>query len=161
MFYCTITGQYIQEGTAFEINGIQYPSNWLNLSTPEDKSNLGLEEVVTTNARGDDKYYWVSESLVGAELTYINTPKQLHTDANGTVGLVSTCTEQVNSTAYSMLLPTDWMVIRKVERGVDIPEDVANTRLKIISECTRLRDEIANVQDVESLINVMNSQNWA
>jgi hypothetical protein len=32
MFYSTTTNTYIQEGTAFEINGIQYPQNWLNLS---------------------------------------------------------------------------------------------------------------------------------
>lgn len=160
MFYCTTTGQYIQENTPFTIDGVQYPPNWLNLATPEEKSNLGLEEVVATNERKDDKYYWVSETLNGPELTYINTPKQLHTDANGTIGLVTTCSEQINTTAYSLMLPTDWMIIRKTERGVDVPEEVANNRLAIIAECGRLLQEISSVTTVDDLVVVMNSQNW-
>ena len=57
MFYSSTDGQYIQEGSAFEIAGTQYPSNWLNLSTPEDKSAIGLEEVVATNSPANDKFY--------------------------------------------------------------------------------------------------------
>lgn len=160
MFYYPPTGQYIQLNTPFTINGVQYPANWLNLSTPEEKSELGLEEVVYLNTPADSRYYWVSETLSGAEITYINTPKDLQDGANGATGLISSCTQQVNSTAYTLLLPTDWMVIRKYERDVNIPEDVATLRASIVDECTRLRTEIENVTDVESLISVMNSQNW-
>lgn len=160
MFYCTISGQYIQEGTAFEINGIQYPSNWLNLSTPEEKSSLGLEEVIATNERGDDKYYWVSETLNGPELTYTNTPKELKDGANNSVGLITSCTNQILDTAYKLLLPTDWMVIRKVERNVDIPADTTTYREAVITESTRLTTAIGKVKTVEKLIDVMNSQNW-
>ena len=160
MFYCTSTGQYIQENTAFTLIGIQYPSNWLNYATTEEKSAIGLEEVIATNSKGDDRYYWVSETLNGPELTYINTPKQLHNDANGTVGLVTTCSDQINTTAYTLMLPTDWMIIRKSERGIDVPENVANNRLAIIAECGRLLDAINNITTVEELIDVMNSQNW-
>ena len=108
MFYCTQNQQYIQEGTAFEINGIQYPSNWLNLSTPEEKAALGLEEVVATNSPANDQYYWVSQTLDQATLTYTNTPKDL-------TQVKVTALNQVNSTAYSILLPTDWMVVKAAE----------------------------------------------
>lgn len=160
MFYCNTTGQYIQEGTAFEINGIQYPSNWLNLSTPEEKTALGLEEVIATNTKGDDRYYWVSETLTGPELTYTNTPKELKDGANNSVGLITTCTNQILDTAYKLMLPTDWMVIRKAERGVEIPAETTTYREGVIAESTRLTTEIGKVKTVEKLIEAMNSQNW-
>jgi hypothetical protein len=161
MFYCNTTGQYIQEGTAFEINGIQYPANWLNHASPEEKSAIGLEEVIATNARGDDRYYWVSETFNGPDLTFINTPKELKDDpANNGIGLITTCTNQIIDTSYKLMLPTDWMIIRKTERGVDVPSDVSNTRIAIITECNRLIDSLANTANVEMLITVMNSQNW-
>jgi len=74
MFYRAESDQYIQEGVPFEIDETQYPANWLNLSTPEEKAELGLQEVITVGERKDDRYYWVSEKLEGAELIITSTP---------------------------------------------------------------------------------------
>ena len=51
-------------------------------------------------------------------------------------------------------------MIRKVERNVDIPIDVASKRVAIVAESERLETAIANVDSVEALIEVMNSQDW-
>lgn len=75
MFYHPASNQHIREGNPFTIDGVQYPSNWLNLSTPEQKTALGLVEVTTVGTREDDRYFYVSEELVGAERRIINTPK--------------------------------------------------------------------------------------
>ena len=116
MFYSTTTQTYIQEGTAFEIDGVQYPANWLNLSTPEEKLAIGLEEVIATNQPANQQFYWVSETLNQAQLTYINTPKDF-----------TPCQEQLVSqtkqTAYTILFPTDWMVVKAFEVGTPIPEN--------------------------------------
>ena len=77
MFYATKQNKYIVEGTSFELDGVQYPAVWLNQATAEQKAALGLQEVIATDSPKDDRFYWVSEQLNGAELTYINTPKQL------------------------------------------------------------------------------------
>jgi hypothetical protein len=41
------------------------------------KAELGLEEVVATNTPANPKFYYVNTELNGAELTYVNTPKDL------------------------------------------------------------------------------------
>lgn len=148
MFYCTSTQQYIQEGSPFEINGTQYPSNWLNLSSPQDKLSIGLEEVIATNSPANDKFYWVSSSLNGADLTYTNTPKDL--DACKAM-LIS----QVKATAGSMLSATDWKIIRAAETGVAASSEVLAERAAIrtasndnetaINACTSV-DELAVLQ---------------
>ena len=75
MFYSTTTNTYINEGHPFSIGDIQYPANWLNLSSASDKEQAGLVEVVTVGERADDRYNWVSETLSGNIRTITNIPK--------------------------------------------------------------------------------------
>jgi hypothetical protein len=114
MFYSLTDGQYIQPGNQFNIGGVEYPSNWLNLSTPEEKAAIGLKDVVATNSPANDQYYWVSTELNKATLTYVNTPKELASVKTATVS-------QINAIAYFILLPTDWMVVKAFETSTAIP----------------------------------------
>jgi hypothetical protein len=77
-----------------------------------------------------------------------------------TKGLKSQWIAQVKDTAGKMLSATDWVVIRKAERAVDIPADVVAKRAAIIAEADRLEAAIAACADVESLISVVSAQNW-
>lgn len=153
MFYCTQNQQYIQEGTAFEVNGVQYPANWLNLSTPEQKAELGLEEVVATNSPADQTYYWVSETLNGPSLTYTNTPKDL-------TMVKTTAINQVNSTAYSILLPTDWMVVKSVETSTPISPSWNSWRQSIRTTATSTVNAIEGATNVDEVATVMGSIAW-
>ena len=75
-------------------------------------------------------------------------------------GLKTSMTEQVKRTANSLLANTDWMVIRKAERDVDIPSATATYRAAVLTECARLETAIANAADVDALAAVMAAQNW-
>lgn len=46
MFYHPETQTKIPEGTAFELSGTQYPQNWLNLSSSQDKIDHGIFELI-------------------------------------------------------------------------------------------------------------------
>ena len=144
MFYSTTTNTYIQEGTAFEINGIQYPQNWLNLSTPQEKAEIGLEEVIATNSPANQQYYWVSQELNGATLTYINNPKDLDTCKTNAVS-------QLKTTAYSILLPTDWMVVKSVETSTPIPSDWNTWRASIRTTCENAITAVNACTNVDEL----------
>ena len=144
MFYSTTTNTYIQEGTAFEINGIQYPQNWLNLSTPQEKAEIGLEEVIATNNPANQQYYWVSQELNGATLTYINNPKDLDTCKTNAVS-------QLRTTAYTMLLPTDWMVVKSVETSTPIPSDWNTWRASIRTTCENAITAVNACTNVDEL----------
>ena len=144
MFYSTTTNTYIQEGTAFEINGIQYPQNWLNLSTPQEKAEIGLEEVIATNSPANQQYYWVSQELNGATLTYINNPKYLDTCKTNAVS-------QLRTTAYTMLLPTDWMVVKSVETSTPIPTDWNTWRASIRTTCENAITAVNACTNVDEL----------
>jgi hypothetical protein len=104
----------VPAGTAFELDSIQYPANWCNLSSPEEKAAIGMVDVVY-GQYPNDIYYWVSQNApvytgTIVEINYTATPKDL-----------AQCqTQAVNATnaaAYSILLPTDWMVVKAIETG--------------------------------------------
>lgn len=151
MFYHASTDQYIREGVPFEIDDISYPANWLNLSTPEDKEALGLEEVITVGERKDDRYYWVSESLQGAELIITNTPKDFD-------GVQAQALNSLNQQAYSLLFPSDWMITRKAETGVDLQPEWSLYRDKIRIEVLVVRSSITNATTVDEIAAI--TPNW-
>ena len=154
MFYSTTDGQYIQEGTQFTIDGVEYPSNWLNLSTPEEKEAIGLEEVIATNSPANDQYYWVSTELNEATLTYVNTPKDLDT-------VKSNATSQINQTAYSILLPSDWMVVKSVETGNPVAPEWNTWRQSIRTTADTTRLSVAEATDVDEVQTIMGNITWS
>ena len=153
MFYASKEKKYINEGVAFELNGVQYPANWLNLSSAEEKAQIGLEEVVTTNARGDDKFYWVSEELNGATLTYVNTPKDL-------VQLKEQQSAQVKQAAYSLLLPSDWRVVKAVETQTRIADDWNQYRADVRAAADAAAFAIDSSATIEELIAAVDAIVW-
>ena len=150
-----LNGNRLSEGVAFtDANGTQYPANWLNLSTEEEKNAVGITWV-TDPVRADDRFYWNGD---------INTPKvlddKLEEDGSTTKGLKSNFIAQVKDTAGKLLAQTDWMVIRKAERNVEIPAEIALKRTQIVTEANRLETDIKASTTVEGLIEVLNGQNW-
>ena len=153
MFYSTTTNTYINEGQAFTIGDVQYPSNWLNLSTPEEKQAIGLEEVVATNQPANDQYYWVSQELNGAPFTYINTPKNL-TDVK------ANAFNTVNTTAYSILQPSDWMVVKATETSTPINPDWNTYRANVRAVADQTRTAVTAAQNVDAVATIMGAIVW-
>ena len=153
MWYSTTDGQYIYAGNQFTIDGVEYPANWLNLSTAEEKAAIGLEEVIATNSPANDQYYWVSTELNEATLTYVNTPKDLDTVKSNSIA-------QINQTAYSMLLPSDWMVVKSVETGTQVPAEWNTWRQSIRTTADTSRTAVAEATDVDEVQTIMGSITW-
>lgn len=142
--YYKAPNQYITEGNSFEIDGIQYPSNWLNLSTAQDKLDAGLVEVTNANEPEDDRFYWVSSSLEGSVRTYTNTPKDLNTLKTQWIAVI-------NNTAYTLLQPSDWMVVKAQETGTAMSEDWKTYRAAVRTTADSSRAAITAATDVPAL----------
>lgn len=103
----------------------------------------GAKEVVEGEQK-DQRFYWVtfdSYQVTGDVVTrtYVNTPKALedmtNEDGSITKGLKSQWIEQNKQSTNGLLGYTDWMVIRKAERNIDIPSDIAAERIRLVAEC--------------------------
>jgi len=161
----------------FSHNGINYPANWLRLSTSQEKSAIGItEQPDTPETPYDQRFYWSpnnpkllndrEESDEDGNPLYVKvydaeTESMVDSEERlVTKGLKSQWVAQVKDTAGKMLALTDWMVTRKFERNIDIPTATATYRAAIVSECNRLETAIAACANVEALIAVVSAQNW-
>jgi len=151
MFYRAESDQYIQEGTEFTIDDVQYPPNWLNLSTPEEKAAIELEEVITVGERKDDRYYWVSEKLEGAELIITSMPKDFDT-------VLKYAQNALDQQAYSLLFTSDWMITRKAETGTDLAPEWSTYRDNVRLEVIVVRGQLNNAKTVDEIAAIV--PNW-
>ena len=175
-----LNGKTLPIDRGFTHNDIQYPRNWLRLSTQEDKDALGITWEADP-VRHDDKYYWNGEldnpkaledvDAVDKDGVPLYVQRLDETDPDNPVmvntserlvthGLKHTMINQVKHKAGTMLAQTDWYVTRKMERDVAIPTEVIAERAHVVAESDRLEVAIAACADVETLIEVMNNQNW-
>jgi len=128
--------------------------------------------------RPDDRYYWVTENengsfskiakeledreevdqdgnpmyvkvlgMVDGKPAMVNSAERLVTK-----GLKSTTIAQIKQTAGLILSQTDWMVIRKFERSIDIPADTATYRAAVVAKTAELESAISAVTSVEELM---------
>jgi hypothetical protein len=173
----SLNGQRLPEGVPFEHAGVQYPANFLNLSTEAEKSAIGITWEADPT-RADDRFYWDGD---------ISNPKALEdvlaTDSEGnpvyvqvynpetetmdntseqlvTKGLKTNWIAQIKQTTNSLLAQSDWYVIRKAERNIAIPTNTITKRAAIITESNRLETAITAATTVAGLIEVLNAQNW-
>ncbi len=152
-----LNGKPLAVDTPFQIDGTSYPANWLRLTSIEEKNAVGITEVPDDVIDYDSRFYWG-----------VDNPKQLDdltvTPEQGEPyiqhGLKHQWIAQVKDTANKLLSQTDWMVIRKIERSVDIPADTATYRAAVIAEANRLETGIDGSVDVPALIAVVTTQAW-
>ena len=160
-----LDGKTIQQGVAFtDKDGNQYPANWLNLSSAEEKEAIGIIEIADPEIF-DNRFYWdagLPKAIDDVDAVDKNGDPIL--DQNGkqivTKGLKTNFIAQIKDTTNKLLASTDWYVIRKIERNIDIPTDIEAKRNAIITESNRLETAIKEVADVEELIAVLNTQKF-
>ncbi len=131
-----------------DIDGNQYPANWLRNSTQIQRDALGITWIVPDPAAYyDQRFYWG-----------VDIPKDLNE-------LIFQWLQTQKAAAISLLSGTDWRVIRMVEHpelGLptaiaeyrDSVRNVSNLREAQISACTTV-DELAALVTAPSTIEVV------
>lgn len=103
-------GTQLSDSMPFRWQGVQYPDNWIRLSTEEDRERIGLEGPLPEPEPYDQVFYWGPDQ-----------PKD-----HGQ--LVEEYSGHVRRNASALLSDTDWMVIRKADTGVPLDPAVAAWR---------------------------------
>jgi hypothetical protein len=89
-----------------------------------------------------------------ATLTYTGTPKELKQVQQDAIS-------QINSTAYSLLFPSDWMVVKAMETSTPIPAEWNTWRASIRKTAADTASLINNATDVDAVASVMANIVWA
>ena len=131
-----LDGKPLSPDTPFTHNGIKYPANWLRLTSWEEKEAIGISEVPDPQPV-DQRFYWDTD-----------IPKDLDQ-------LKDQWKKQQNQTAYTMLTPTDWYIVRKAESDVEVPANVISYRTSVRDVCEQRKLAIDTATDVPNLIDIL------
>ena len=156
-----LDGNPLAVDVAFSHNDIQYPANWLRLSTAEEKAAIGITEVADTPTY-DSRFYWGDGTAKALDdVNEVDENGDPLLDENGnqvvTLGVKSILKAQEKHTAGSLLAKYDWYVVRKTEKSTAIPTAITTYRDAVRTACDTREKEIDACSDTAALVTLYGS----
>ena len=142
---------------AVTVNGRHHPANIFRLWTGEDLKSLGFYPYRVVKEQSDSRFY------KDGGTTYAISDDE--TEVIGTIAakeksiddLKEMYHNQVNNTAYNMLYPTDWEVVKESELVTSISDDLKTFRTDVRSKCNELQTSIAACTSFDDLKVILDS----
>ena len=120
----------------------QFPANWLRNASVEEREAIGISEA-PSEPYYDQRFYWSPQ-----------LPKD-HAQ------LVEQWTGQTRTTAGTLLAPTDWMIIRELDNGTEMPADTKTLREEIRLACNEKVACITETEDTPALAAYVTSPDYS
>ena len=151
-----LDGKPLAVDVAFSHNDINYPANWLRLSTADEKTALGITEVADDPVY-DSRFYWnngTAKTLTDTNEVDENGDPLLDDYGNQiiTLGVKSVLKAREKDIAGSLLAKYDWYVVRKAEKSTAIPTAITTYRDGVRTACNTRETEIDACADTAALV---------
>ena len=157
-----LDGKPLAVDVAFSHNGINYPANWLRLSTKAEKEAIGITEVADAPTY-DSRFYWgdgTAKALddVNAKDEDGNLLKNPDGSQIIIQGVKTVLKAQEKAIAGSLLAKYDWYVVRKAEKNIAIPSAISTFRDGVRTACDTREKEIDACSDTAALVTLYSSK---
>ena len=155
-----LDGKRLPLDKAFTHAGVQYPKNWLRLTTLAEKEAIGITEVPdTSNPSYNQQFYWGYDADNNLIPKQLNDEPVLDEDGNDTgeitTGLKTLWKAKQSEIAASLLAPSDWRVIKAKETSSTMPAAWKTYRAAVRTACNARQAEIDACADVPALIELL------
>ncbi len=156
-----LDGKPLAVDVAFSHNDIQYPANWLRLTTKAEKEAIGITEEADAPTY-DSRFYWgdgTAKALDDVDAKDEDGNLLKNPDGSQMIiqGVKSVLKAQEKATAGSLLAKYDWYVIRKAEASKAIPTAIKTYRTAVRTACATRETEIDNCADTAALVTLYGS----
>ena len=148
-----LDGNPLAVDVAFSHNDIQYPANWLRLSTAEEKTAIGITEVADAPTY-DSRFYWGD----GTAKALDDKTEIIDGVEYKTLGVKSVLKAQEKHIANSLLAIYDWYIVRKLEKSTAIPTAITTFRDGVRTACDTREKEIDACSDTAALVTLYGSK---
>ncbi len=151
-----LDGKPLAVDVPFTVGDVNYPANWLRLSTAQEKTALGITEVADAPTY-DSRFYWgdgTAKAIDDVNEVDENGDPLLDSEGNQvvTLGVKSVLKAQEKATAGSLLARYDWYVVRKAEKSTAIPTAITTYRDAVRTACNTRETEIDACKDTAALV---------
>ena len=147
-----LNGNPLALDVAFSHNDINYPANWLRLSTADEKTALGIT-AVSDSPTYDSRFY----NSDGTAKSLTDTTKTIDGVDYVTLGVKTILKANEKITAGSLLAKYDWYVVRKAEKSTAIPTAITTYRDAVRTACNTRETEIDACADTAALVTLYGS----
>ena len=148
-----LNGKPLAVDVAFSHNDIQYPANWLRLSTAEEKTAIGITEVADAPTY-DSRFFWGD----GTAKALDDKTEIIDGVEYKTLGVKSVLKAQEKQIANSLLAIYDWYIVRKLEKSTAIPTAITTFRDGVRTACDTREKEIDACSDTAALVTLYGSK---
>tara|TARA_R100001079_G_C4411580_1_gene135758 strand:+ start:280 stop:840 length:561 start_codon:yes stop_codon:yes gene_type:complete len=137
-------------------DAVNYPANWLRLSTADEKAALGISEF-SDPIKYDSRFYQTDGTpRVLDDVNTVNGETgELIKNKDGTqhvtYGLKTELKNQNKQMAQARLQKYDWYITRKAEKGTAIPAAITTYRDAVRTACNTREAEIDACSDAAAL----------
>ena len=157
-----LDGKPLAVDVAFTHNDIQYPANWLRLTTKAEKEAIGITEVADDPVF-DSRFYWndgTEKALDDVNATDKEGNLLKNEDGSQMIiqGVKTVLKAQEKATAGSLLAQYDWYVVRKAETSKAIPSAIQTFRDGVRTACDTREKEIDACSDTAALVTLYSSK---
>ena len=156
-----LNGKPLAVDVPFTVGDINYPANWLRLSSAQEKKDLGITEVADAPTY-ESRFYWNDGTARALDdVNEVDENGDPLLDENGnqvvTLGVKSVLKAQEKVTAGSLLAKYDWYVVRKAETSKAIPTTIKTYRTAVRTACLTRETEIDDCTDTAALVTLYSS----
>jgi len=157
-----LNGNPLAVDVPFTVGDINYPANWLRLSTADEKTALGITEVADDPTYDGRFYNGDGSAKTLTDTNEVDENGDPVLDENGdqvvTLGVKSVLKAQEKTTAGSLLARYDWYVVRKAEKSTAIPTAITTYRDAVRTACNTRETEITNCADTSALVTLYSNK---
>jgi len=148
-----LDGKPLAVDVPFTSGDINYPANWLRLSTADEKKDIGITEVADDPVY-DSRFYWGD----GTARELDDKTETVDGVEYKTLGVKSVLKAQEKVTAAGLLARYDWYVVRKAEKSTAIPTAITTYRDGVRTACDTREKEIDACSDTAALVTLYSSK---
>ena len=148
-----VDGKQIHVGRSWtSSNGIQHPKTWARWSD-EEKKNAGITTVVL-QPLPDQRLYNSHHAEDGSiavrrdeDGNVVSTARPL----DGEFGVKATLIKEVKQQQASLLALTDWVIVRKADKGTAVPTATQTYRDAIRTKADEMETAITNAANTDAI----------
>ena len=152
-------------------NGVQHPSSIFSNWSKDELKNIGIYAVSMATPPdnrfykgGTPSYSFNKDKVIEtinttshelADVTVTDSDNKVMKNLDGTTmmttGLITQYKMDIDSRAYNMLQPSDWMAVRQYEAGVSITDDWKTYRAGVRTKAAEMKTAVSAVTSVGAL----------
>jgi hypothetical protein len=145
----------INGAMAVEKDGIQHPANIFSVWSSDELIKIGYYPYNEIKEQQDSRFY--SHGKIEYTISDTHVTGTITAKAKDIKDVKIKYLKQINTRAYDLLHPTDWIIVKNKELGTTVDSKVTTFRAAVRTKCNELEKAITDASTFTEIVAVIDS----